>query len=125
MQREIKFRGKRLDNGKWVVGSLFIDKRLKNVSCEIIVEDEFTFKQYYVNHATVGQYLGIRDTNGKKIFDNHIVKLPMVDGGKGDIATFKFNAPNYYLSGKKGDYEISKKYDPCCYEVIGNMGVGE
>lgn len=76
------------------------------------------------NEVELIKYLGIKDINGSKIFNVSIVSLPMVDGGKGDVAVFVFDAPNYYLRGSKGIYNISSPHNPDCYEVIGNIYEG-
>lgn len=67
MNREIKFRGIRLDNGKWMVGDL------NHLVDGMYISNDHGSNMARVYPDTVGQYTGLKDKNGKEIYDGDIL----------------------------------------------------
>lgn len=99
MNREILFKAKRKDNGKWVEGYyVYCRKRhyILPVLNKAIGFDEREDEWIEIDPDTICQYTGLTDKNGNKIWGNDILKLPGEDGyftceWEGDTARFVFN----------------------------------
>lgn len=125
--REYLLRGKRKDNGEWVKGYLYVTQKgqyeisrySESYDCE-----RFTA---VVIPETVGQYTGLTDKNGKKIFEGDIVVCKQAINGNlidyyVEIGFVEMKYGAFGLHRKQGYYRPFKDWlEDYEYEVIGNI----
>jgi len=71
MNREIEFRG--FDGTKWYYGDLEYNRKADVARIHTYKKDGSYDKQYSVNPDTVGQFTGMTDKHGVKVFEGDIV----------------------------------------------------
>ena len=146
MNRTILFRGKRLDNGEWVIGANYLHAEHIKTKSDVVfiastgskgtgdlddcgnISNIFNCSYFAVDPLTVGQFTGLTDKPGKMVFEGDIVKTEywgVCEVGFGEHETCE---PDYYSSSaygwfvknkREGTFSILRETNSC--EVVGTI----
>ena len=127
--REIKFRGKRELSGKWYVGDFSTDTSEFNRTCDkayISPHWDKLNSQIRVVKETVGQYIGLKDKNGREIYEGDVseasdgeIRIICYDSNQAKYKAVPLHCYKQY-AGQGGwtGYELRNDNR---HEVIGNI----
>lgn len=119
--REIIFRGKLLNNGEWVEGAFFPESDQYPAT---IFHGRHNSLGDYVDPATVGQFTGLMDRNGNRIFEGDILRCCL--GDKIDIGVVQYDDRIaafivLFTDGVLTFLDFFTEKVETWYEVIGNI----
>lgn len=116
MQDRYLFRAKRIDNGEWVEGFL-VKKHGLFFIYDIINSDTCRQSNYDVDPSTICQCTGLRDEDGKKIFEGDIV-------GYIDCTSTENGYSEHYCRGRvawdeeTASFQVTERLSAESYEVL-------
>ena len=111
----IKFKAKRLGNGEWVCGDLL--HRITDIC--IAVKDMDDIVYYPVDPSTVCQFTGLKDCEGKEVWEGEIVEFETYDLYRGKVkieAVIEYINSVYFAVTDNTPYSLFTK----CIKVVGN-----
>lgn len=128
--RTFKFRGKRIDNGEWIYGSLVVETYPDFCNYFIRTKDEEDWTSRYkdvpVDKNTLGQFTGLYDKNNKEIYEGDIIigDIPELVSSQNLIGIVEYEGSAFIIEfPNRASWQI-QKVGFCSfinYKVIGNI----
>lgn len=113
--RQILFRGYNLKNKKWVYGYYVVNRGVHLIVEDGIANPLNTWEDYAVDPGTAGQYTGLKDKNGKEIYEGDILQSIGTD----IFVEVIYNAPQFCYRDNDFGYKFLNY--PENFKVIGNI----
>ena len=116
--REILFRGKLVDSGEWIYGLL--DDEDHGADFTAIIphrKHRAEYADWEVDPTTVGQYTGLKDRNGERIFEGDVVRISKT------LFAVEWRDAEYvfgHIAGQPWSYPYFASHAGSC-EIIGNI----
>ena len=121
--REILFKAKRIDNGEWVQGAvLFHDTDATTIFNQHMGND--SLQGFEVNPATICQCTGLKEKNGKKIWENDILMAHLDESYPEDATyeTVEWGVAGWVTHEANSiDRQYLDEFDLEHFEVVGNI----
>ncbi len=120
--REILFRGRRLGSDEWIFGGY---QSYKGTWHYIMPDDDSlnSTEWYEVDPKTIGQYTGLTDISGKKIFEGDICEMTYNGESKTYVIVWDNEEQDFKGTNGTENYGRNYLYMGCCEKivVIGNI----
>lgn len=110
-KREILFRGWNKKNKRWLYGYYVVNGGEHFISPGAFVNDLEFYEDYVVDADTVGQYTGMKDKKGKKIFEGDILNVDFLDVTR----TVSYGKNGFVCeAANMVSYDLRNVYKDCC-----------